>query len=80
MPKVHLSGQNRNIPAHALNVPIKNTFEQSNVRFQVDGHYLTDMSDKGIEKFIKKHRVTSSAVEKLIKKRRVISSAVEKLF
>lgn len=55
MPKVHLSGQNRNIPAHALNVPIKNTFEQSNIRFQVDGHYLTDMSDKGIEKFIKKH-------------------------
>lgn len=55
MPKVHLSGQNRNIPAHALNVPIKNTFEQKNIRFHVDGHYLTDMSDKGIEKFIKKH-------------------------
>lgn len=55
MPKVHLSGQNRNIPAHALNAPIKNTFEQRNIRFHVDGHYLTDMSDKGIEKFIKKH-------------------------
>lgn len=55
MPKVHLSGQNRNIPAHALNSPIKNTFEQSNIRFHVDGNYLTDMSDKGIEKFIKKH-------------------------
>ncbi len=55
MPKVHLSGQNRNIPAHALNVPIKNTFEQKNIRFHVDGQYLTDMSDKGIEKFIKKH-------------------------
>lgn len=55
MPKVHLSGQNRNIPAHALNAPTKNTFEQSNIRFHVDGNYLTDMSDKGIEKFIKKH-------------------------
>lgn len=55
MPKVHLSGQNRNIPAHALNAPIKNTFEQKNIRFHVNGQYLTDMSDKGIEKFIKKH-------------------------
>ncbi len=54
MPSVRLSGQNRNIPAHVLNSP-KSALEQNNVRFHVDGHYLTDMSDKGIEKFVKKY-------------------------
>ncbi len=55
MGNVHFSGQNRNVPSYAMNSPKENVFENSNVRFHIDGKYLNDFSDKGIERFIEKN-------------------------
>lgn len=55
MGNVHFSGRQRDIPSYVLNSQRDNTFEKNNVRFHIDGQYLSDFSDKGIEKFIEKN-------------------------
>lgn len=61
MSDVNFSAQNRSIPDYAMNYPKgsaaekASVFEQNNVRFRIEGHYLNDFSDKGIEAFIDKH-------------------------
>lgn len=55
MGNVHFSGRNRDIPSYALNSPRENVFETNNIRFHIDGKYLTDFSDKGIDRFIEKN-------------------------
>lgn len=55
MGNVHFSGQHRDVPSYALNSPRDNVFETKNIRFHIDGKYLTDLSDKGIERFIEKN-------------------------
>lgn len=55
MGNVHFSGRHRDIPSYVLNSQQDNVFEKNNIRFHIDGHYLSDFSDKGIERFIEKH-------------------------
>ncbi|MEZ0370799.1 MAG: hypothetical protein ACAI44_17035, partial [Candidatus Sericytochromatia bacterium] len=55
MGNVHFSGQHRDVPSYVLNSPKDNVFETNNIRFHIDGKYLTDFSDKGIDRFIEKN-------------------------
>ncbi len=55
MGNVHFSGQHRDIPSYALNSPRDNVLESKNIRFHIGGQYLTDLSDKGIKRFIEKN-------------------------
>lgn len=55
MGNVHFSGQNRNIPNYVLNSQHENVFDNNNIRFHIEGKYLTDFSDKGIDRFIEKN-------------------------
>lgn len=55
MGNVHFSGKGRDIPNYALNSPRENVFETNNIRFHIKGKYLSDFSDKGIERFIEKN-------------------------
>lgn len=52
---IQFSGNNRQVPDYVLNSPRENVFEKNNVRFRIDGQYLTDFSDKGIKNFIKEN-------------------------
>ncbi|MBT9543925.1 MAG: hypothetical protein IV090_00905 [Candidatus Sericytochromatia bacterium] len=52
---IQFSGNNRQVPDYVLNSPRENVFEKNNIRFRIDGQYLTDFSDKGIKNFIKEN-------------------------
>jgi hypothetical protein len=52
---IHFSANNRQIPDYVLNSPRENIFEKNNLRFRIGGQYLSDFSDKGIQRFIDKN-------------------------
>lgn len=55
MSNIHFSPNSQKLPDYALNHPTNSPFEKHNIRFRIEGKYLTDFTDKGIERFIEKN-------------------------
>lgn len=55
MSEIRFSPTTSYVPDYILNHKTESPFEKNNIRFRIGGNYLTDFTEKGVEKFINKY-------------------------